>query len=142
MPATPNPPLQAQSQIHHGTPERLPDRPIKAIFPLATLGATTARGGTVASASTGICIEGHRIACVGDVVRYPDGSESKIVSGAGVAMMFEGKPIAIVCSATDNGDTIVRSLQDQGQIWECADDVSIAGFLEAGYNSHKAGQGE
>ncbi|MEF9673785.1 hypothetical protein QNM99_22885 [Pseudomonas sp. PCH446] len=41
-------------------------------------------------------INDHRIACVGDLVRYPDGKESEIVSGAGIAAAFDGRPLAIV----------------------------------------------
>lgn len=35
-------------------------------------------------------MDGHRIACLGDVVRYPDGTESTIVSGAGAALALAG----------------------------------------------------
>jgi uncharacterized Zn-binding protein involved in type VI secretion len=110
-------------------------RPIKgawATYALATEGAKTERGGEVVHASTGMVIEGHRIACVGDVVRYPDGSESKIVSGAGFAAACKRQPTAIVGSATDNGDTIISSLQSHAKIRGCADG-SIPGFLQTGY---------
>lgn len=112
---------------------KLAARPVKAIYDLATLGAKTKQGGEVATASTGMEISGHRIACVGDVVRYPDGTESKIVSGAGAALAYKGQPMAIVGSATDNGDTITSSLQSSAQIREYADDDGIPGLLQAGY---------
>jgi predicted XRE-type DNA-binding protein/uncharacterized Zn-binding protein involved in type VI secretion len=112
---------------------KLAARPIKGTYDLATLGAKTKQGGEVATASTGMEISGHRIACVGDVVRYPDGSESKIVSGAGAALAYKGQPMAIVGSATDNGDTIITSLQSSAQIREYADDAGIPGLLQPGY---------
>lgn len=112
---------------------KLAARPITGRYDLATLGAKTKQGGEVASASTGMEISGHRIACVGDVVRYPDGTESKIVSGAGAALAYKGQPMAIVGSATDNGDTIITSLQSSAQIREYADDDGIPGLLQPGY---------
>lgn len=112
---------------------KLAARPIKGTYDLATLGAKTKQGGEVATASTGMEISGHRIACVGDVVRYPDGSESKIVSGAGAALAYKGQPMAIVGSATDNGDTIITGLQSSAQIREYADDAGIPGLLQPGY---------
>lgn len=112
---------------------KLAARPIKGTYDLATLGAKTQQGGEVATASTGMEISGHRIACVGDVVRYPDGTESKIVSGAGAALAYKGQPMAIVGSVTDNGDTITSSLQSSAQIREYADDAGIPGLLQLGY---------
>ncbi|PBP94863.1 PAAR domain-containing protein [Pseudomonas congelans] len=108
-------------------------RPIKGTYDLATLGAETKHGGKVVTATMGIEISGHRVACVGDVVRYPDGTESKIVSGAGVALAYKGKSMAIVGSATANGDTITSSLQSSAQIREYADDAGIPGLLQPGY---------
>lgn len=113
--------------------QKLASRPVKATYDLATLGAKTRLGGEVATASTDMEMDGHRIACVGDVVRYPDGSESKIVSGAGSAFAYKDRPVAIVGSATDNGDTVVRSLQSSAQIHEYADDDGIPGLLQPGY---------
>jgi uncharacterized Zn-binding protein involved in type VI secretion len=112
---------------------KLLSRPVKATYDLATLGAQTRKGGTVVSASTHMEMDGHRIACVGDIVRYFDGQESKIVSGAGCALAYENRPVAIVGSATDNGDTIINSLQSSAKIHEFADGDGIAGFLQPGY---------
>jgi uncharacterized Zn-binding protein involved in type VI secretion len=112
---------------------KLAARPIKGTYDLATLGAKTKQGSEVATANTGMKISGHRIACVGDVVRYPDGTESKIVSGAGAALAYKGQPIAIVGSATDNGDTIITSLQSSAQIRGYADDAGVPGLLQPGY---------
>ncbi|AKZ28059.1 hypothetical protein BL247_14870 [Ralstonia solanacearum] len=117
---------------------KLAARPVKAIYDLATLGAKTRQGGEVVTASTGMVMDGHRIACVGDVVRYSDGTESKIVSGAGFALTFKGRPMAIVGSATENGDTIINSLQSVAQIREYADDDGIPGLLQPGYLAPEA----
>ena len=108
-------------------------RPVKGTYAMATEGSKTERGGVVVNASTGIVIEGHRVARVGDTVRYPDGSESKIVSGAGFASVYKGQPVAIIGSATDNGDTIISSMQSGAKIREFADDDGIPGLLQAGY---------
>ncbi len=90
-------------------------------------------GGEIITASTGIEIDDLRIACVGDRVRYPDGTESEIVSGAGFAMSYKGLPIAIVGSATDNGDVVISSLQNLAQVVEYADGDGIPGLLQQGY---------
>jgi uncharacterized Zn-binding protein involved in type VI secretion len=112
---------------------KLAARPVKATYDLATVGAKTRQGGEVVTASTDMKMDGHRIACVGDVIRYPNGTESKIVSGAGSALAYKDRPVALVGSATDNGDTIMSSLQCSAQIQEYADDDGIAGLLQPGY---------
>lgn len=109
------------------------NHPIKAIYNLATLGSKTQQGGEVVSATTGINIDGHRIARVGDMVRYPDGTQSQIVSGAGIASVYNGQPVALVGSTTDNGDTIIESLQSSAQITEYADASGIPGLFQAGF---------
>lgn len=86
-------------------------RPVSAVYSAATLGAKTERGGQVITASTECWLDSHRLACVGDLVSYPDGLTSKIVSGAGSAAMVKGRPVAIVGSAIENGDKIVSSPQ-------------------------------
>lgn len=118
---------------------KLAARTVKGTYDLATLGAKTRLGGEVATASTGMEMDGQRIACVGDVVRYPDGTESKIVSGAGAALAYKGRPMAIVGSATDNGDTIISSLQSAAQIREYADDDGIPGLLQPNYTAPTGG---
>lgn len=118
---------------------KLAARPVKGVYDLATLGSKTRLGGEVATASTGMEMDGHRIACVGDVVRYPDGTESQIVSGAGAALAYKGRPMAIVGSATDNGDTIVSSLQSAAQIREYADDDGIPSLLQPNYVAPSGG---
>ena len=109
-------------------------RSVKAIYDIATVGSRTRLGGEVVTGCAGVEIDDLRVACVGDTVRYPDGSESKIVSGAGYAYMvgLDHAPVAIVGSATDNGDTITESTQHACQIALYEDD-EIPGFLEAGW---------
>ena len=111
---------------------KMAERPVKGIHVFATLGSKTARGGEVVTASTGSEFNGHPIARVGEMVRYPDGSESRIVSGAGFAAAVHRQPIAIVGSATDNGDSIVSSLQNALNIHEYSDEP-IPGQLQPGY---------
>ncbi len=108
-------------------------RPVKAVYDLVTLGAETRQGGEVVTATAGIFADHHHVARVGDVVRYPDGTETTIISGAGLALTVEGRPVALVGSATDNGDTIINSLQNDAQVWEYADDDGIPGLLQPGY---------
>jgi hypothetical protein len=69
---------------------------------------------------------------VGDRVRYPDGSESVIVSGAGHASTYANRPIALVGSHIANGDRIVARAQSIGEI-VVVEGEPIAGLLEPGY---------
>jgi uncharacterized Zn-binding protein involved in type VI secretion len=112
---------------------KLASRPIKASRDLATLGAKTQQGGEVVTASTDIQVNGYRIACVGDIVRYADGIECRIISGAGAALFYKSRPVAIVGSATDNGDIIISSLQSSARIQEYVDEDGIPGLLHPGY---------
>lgn len=93
-------------------------RLLKASYALVTTGSQTERGGEVVNASTNMAHDGRCIACVGDVVRYPDGTESKINSGTGSALVFKDRPFAIVGSTADNDDTT---------------DETIPGLLQPGY---------
>jgi uncharacterized Zn-binding protein involved in type VI secretion len=111
---------------------RLARRPVKGCYSLATLGSRTECGGEVVSASTTMNSCGHRIACVGDVVRYPDGRETTIRSGAGAALSFRGQPMALIGSFTANGDMIVSSLQNPARIRDFTD-TGIPGLFQAGY---------
>lgn len=82
-------------------------------YHIASNGSKTKNGGTVVGASTEMFKHGLCIACVGDSVEYPDGSSSKIMNGAGAALQFNNKPIAIVGSKLENGDVIVLSPLEQ-----------------------------
>lgn len=108
-------------------------RKIVARYPLATIGSRTSRGGEVVIAGQGQYVDPYRIACVGDRVRYPDGSESVIISGAGEASKFADKPVAVVGSHIANGDHIVSSLQSMGEIVLFEGDAPISGLLQPSY---------
>ena len=107
-------------------------RKVVARYPIATIGSRTRRGGEVVLASHGEPADDFRIACVGDRVRYPDGSESVIVSGAGHASTYANRPIALVGSHIANGDRIVARAQSIGEI-VVMEGEPIAGLLEPGY---------
>lgn len=108
-------------------------RKIMARYPIATIGSRTVQGGEVVVADNVVHMDGFRIACVGDRVRYPDGSESIIVSGAGNASTFGDRPIALVGSHVENGDRIVLSRQNMGEILLFEGDAPITGLLQPGY---------
>jgi uncharacterized Zn-binding protein involved in type VI secretion len=108
-------------------------RKIVARYRLATIGSRTSRGGEVVIEGQGQYVDPYRIACVGDRVRYPDGSESVIISGAGEASTFAHRPVALVGSHIANGDHIVSSLQSIGEIVLFEGDAPIAGLLQPSY---------
>ncbi len=108
-------------------------RKITARYPIATIGSRTVQGGEVVVADNVVHMDGFRIACVGDRVRYPDGSESIIVSGAGNASTFGDRPVALVGSHVENGDRIALSRQNMGEIVLFEGDAPITGLLQPGY---------
>lgn len=110
----------------------LPSRRIVARYPIATIGSRTRRGGQVVLANDDQQADDFRVACVGDRVRYPDGSESVIVSGAGHASTFADRPIALVGSHVANGDRIVARAQSIGEII-VVEGETIPGLLDPGY---------
>jgi len=105
-------------------------RRIIARYPIATVGSRTRRGGHVVDAEGRT--DDFRVACVGDRVRYPDGSESVITSGAGHASTFADRPIALVGSHIANGDRIVARAQSMGEI-VVIEGEQVPGLLEPGY---------
>jgi len=107
-------------------------RPVKCIYPIATESSTTERGGKVV-ASSGIITTGGRVAVVGDVVRYPDGSEARIISGSGEACVYLGRPMALVGSALDNGDSINGPMHNGMTVVQHADAAPIKGLLDPDY---------
>lgn len=111
---------------------KLAARPVKGRYPAATENSTTERGGKII-ATSGISTAGGRVALVGDIVRYPDGSESRIVSGAGVASVYLGNSIALVGSELDNGDKINGPMHNGMTIVQYADDEPIKGLLDRTY---------
>jgi uncharacterized Zn-binding protein involved in type VI secretion len=108
-------------------------RKVTARYPIATVGSRTLRGGKVVVAEHERHLDGFRVACVGDRVCYPDGSESIIVSGAGNASTFGNRPVALVGSHVENGDRIILSQQNMGEIVLFEGDAPIAGLLQPGY---------
>jgi uncharacterized Zn-binding protein involved in type VI secretion len=113
-------------------------RKVIARYPIATIGSSTGRGGKVVLASNDQYADDFRIACVGDRVRYPDGSESVIVSGAGHASTIANRPIALVGSHVANGDRIVARAQSIGEI-VVLEGEPVPGLLEPGYVPPAAG---
>lgn len=113
-------------------------RKVVARYPIATIGSRTSRGGQVVLASNDPFADDYRIACVGDRVRYPDGSESVITSGAGHASTIGNRPIALVGSHVANGDRIVMRAQSIGEIVVLEGDP-VQGLLEPGYMPPQAG---
>lgn len=119
--------------------ERTPDadaHPSRTRYPTATASSTTARGGRI-FATSGIVTVGGRIALVGDLVRYPNGSEARIVSGAGEALRYRDHPVALVGSMLDNGDIITGPAHHGLAVTRYADDPPIPGFLEAGFTASR-----
>jgi uncharacterized Zn-binding protein involved in type VI secretion len=108
-------------------------RKVVARFALATIGSRTSRGGEVMPAPGAEQGDDYRLACVGDRVRYEDGSESVITSGAGHASTFANKPIALVGSHVANGDRIIASRHSMGEIVLYEGDAPIQGLLQPGY---------
>ena len=114
--------------------ERISALPIIAGYAMATLGSRTKRGGTVHTATSGICCRDDlRIARVGDEVCYPDGSIAHITSGAGFAAIYDGKPLAIVGSHISNGDEIAETLNSAMQITIREGLPPVPGLLDPQY---------
>ena len=111
---------------------KLAAKPVKGRYPAATESSTTERGGSPI-ATSGLHTAGGRIALVGDIVRYADGSEARIISGAGVASVYAGRPIALVGSELDNGDRITGPIHNGMVIVQYADDAPIKGLLDPSY---------
>jgi len=111
---------------------KLAARPVKGRYPAATESSTTERGGKLI-ATSGFSTIGGRVAMVGDIVRYADGSEARIISGAGIAALYDGHPLALVGSELDNGDHISGPVHNGMVIVQYADEEPIQGLLDPGY---------
>jgi hypothetical protein len=96
-------------------------------YPLAYSGARTAKGGTGIGTS-GCQAEGIKGLLVGDLVRYADGSNAVVTSGAGNACSEGNKSFAIVGSHISGGDHIVSSPVEGTVLW-IDDDERPKGFL-------------
>lgn len=125
---------RASMQSHAEPDPQSAELPVKGAYQPATISARTAQGGTVITASTPARLDGWRVACVGDLVSYPDGSTGRIVSGAGYAVHYMGRPWALIGSEIDNGDKIIANPQPTCpvRIRELAGQP-IPGLLEPGY---------
>lgn len=111
--------------------DKLAARPVRARYPVATESSTTDRGGKIISTSS-FCVSGGRVALVGDIVRYPDGSEARIVSGVlpGAASVYQRPPLALVGSELDNGDFINGPMHAALVIVQYADDAPITSLRD------------
>ncbi|HEX7912605.1 MAG TPA: PAAR domain-containing protein, partial [Paraburkholderia sp.] len=85
------------------------------MYAFATIGARTERGGYLTRASSGLVICGLRVALVGDVVTYRDGSEAVVADGSGKLSFYRDKCFALVGSCLSNGDKIVFTPWDDGK---------------------------
>ncbi|WP_199155624.1 PAAR domain-containing protein [Chromobacterium sp. ASV23] len=119
-----------QEGQHHAADHS--DRPVQAVYPVATGASFTERGGKVIATSP-IYLREDRMAWVGDTVRYPDGTEAKIISGVGAASVVDGRPLAIVGSALDNGDRIAGPVHNDIIFIQYADEPPIEGLLDPAY---------
>ncbi|SAK92425.1 hypothetical protein AWB75_06539 [Caballeronia catudaia] len=104
----------------------------KKTYLLASIGSRTERGGFVSKASGAAEILGLRVALVGDIVRYSDGSEAVITDGAGYALTNGVVPYALVGSSLSNGDRIVKSLMEEHGIHVEEGEV-IEGLFDPSY---------
>lgn len=111
---------------------KLAARPVKGRYPAATESSTTERGGKII-ATSGFSTIGGRVALVGDIVRYADGSEARIISGAGFASVYKGRSMALVGSELDNGDRITGPVHNGMVIVQYADEAPITGLLDPSY---------
>lgn len=81
------------------------------ISALAVIGAKTSLGGTITSASSGIEINGLRVAMVGDTVSHPDLGDAVITTGL-KGIRHRGYPLAWSGSLTSRtGEFVTDSLQ-------------------------------
>lgn len=112
---------------------KLAAKPVKGRYPVATESSTTERGGEII-ATSGFSTIGGRVAMVGDIVRYADGSKARIASGAGVAALYEGRPLALVGSELDNSDRITGPVHSGIVIVQYADEAPIDGLLDPNYD--------
>ncbi len=112
-----------------------------AMCPFATIGATTARGGqvTLVSSAAEICDKG--IALVGDAVTYDDGTQARIIDGAGFRMMWCDKPGALVGSRLDNGDKIIATPHNNHGI-TVVDRETVPGLFDPTWTPGKGQGGE
>ena len=105
-------------------------RTLRSVYPVATLGSRTRLGGHVAAVHDKLhSVGGHPVACVGDTIQYPDGTEARIATGVAKILVNE-RPLAVEGSELDNGDVIVQSLQSGAEIHEYDDEEPLIVLCE------------
>jgi len=107
------------------------------VYVAAFNGAKTANGGEIVQGSSSIHDSGHTLLLVGDEAVYPNGSTALITAGAGIAMVDDDRPAAIIGSPLSNGDTIVSSPITALTFDEPADG-RIIGLLDPAYRPEPA----
>ncbi len=115
---------------------------VRGIFARATIGAKTSWGGEVITASSKCKIRNMAFAFVGDTIRYTDGTEAKISSGAGTVINDNGNVVAILGSHIDNGDYICWTPDAGASITVFEDEPLPEGFLVKGWSHPKPAQNE
>lgn len=101
----------------------------------ATIDARTERGGRVSHVPS-TEIDGKRIALVGDTVSYDDGSDARIIYGAGFGMTWRDKPGARVRRHLDNGDIIISTRQHDYGI-KVRKGESVPGLFDSAWRLHR-----
>lgn len=100
----------------------------------ATIGARTEGGGYITDATSGLVIAGFRVALVGDIVTYRDGSQAVIKDGSGSLTSYGSKCFALVGSNLSNGDKILFTPWDDGQSGTfVAEGETPPGLFDASY---------
>jgi hypothetical protein len=106
----------------------------------ATIDARTEHGARVTHVATTTEIHKKGIAVVGEVVTNDDGSQARIVDGAGFGAMWSDKPIALLGSRLDNGDRIISTPQSdygiKAQIGE-----TVPGLFDSAWRMHREVEG-
>jgi uncharacterized Zn-binding protein involved in type VI secretion len=99
----------------------------------AVIGSKTKNSGEVVTASSNSSSSSFKVARVGDKVRYSDGREEIITSGAGIAFVCNGQSLAIVGSHVSGGDMIVSTPVQNLEFILYENDPLPEGFLVKGY---------
>ncbi|MFC6052723.1 hypothetical protein A6M14_07745 [Acinetobacter sp. Ac_877] len=112
------------------------------VFCVVTEGVTTKNSGVVQARYSEIgyaTLHEKRLATVGDLVVYPDGSTDKIISGCSGCLVLNEFPVAINQSVLDNGDVIEESglLHKDLEITIYEDEPLPEGFLVDHWLSRK-----
>lgn len=96
----------------------------------AVNGAKTKLGGLVRASYKDFKIKNMSVARIGDEAIYPDGTTAKIITGAGSALVIDGKSAALIGSRLENGDEIIDSPNTSLAISIFPDVPKPKGFLD------------